>query len=232
MVHVVGHRGASGYCTENTLASFDHAIAQGVDAVECDIRPCATGELVVFHDDTLERLCARPEAVGELTFSDLRTVSLPGETSIPTLEEMLARIGGKVGVHIELKTQGVAQSLAPVLRRALADYGFQWPQLRVISFFHRELLLVKEVLPEAEIAPILAGNPVERARLAADMGAVAIHPALHFVDNAFVEDAHQRGLEVCTWTANTERDIRHAMSLGVDAICGNYPDRIRALVDA
>lgn len=222
---VIAHRGASGHVTENTMEAFDLALTLGADGIECDIRPCATGELVVFHDDTLERLAGRKDAVIDLTLAELRGVALPGGRRIPLLAEVLERFGAQTELHLEIKAQGVAAALAALLRRG------GWNRARVISFFHHELRALRALAPEIPVAPVFAANPLDRAAQAEALGAVAIHPCLHYLDAPLVADARARGLEVATWTADAPRDIAHALALGVDAICGNYPDRIRALLE-
>ena len=103
---VLAHRGASAQETENTLAAFRRAIALGADGVELDVQRCATGEVVVFHDDDLERLAGRPERVDRLSLSALREVRLAGGGEIPTLAEALAACGDAL-VNIEIKYDGV-----------------------------------------------------------------------------------------------------------------------------
>ncbi len=86
---VIGHRGASAREPENSLPAFRRAALDGADGVELDVLCCATGEVVVFHDDDLLRLAGRPYRVAGLPWAALREVRLSGGATIPTLEEAL-----------------------------------------------------------------------------------------------------------------------------------------------
>src|SRR6185437_17162904 len=100
---VLAHRGASALETENTVAAFRRARIDGADGVELDVLLCATGEVMVFHDDDLRRLGGRPEQIGALPYAALREVRLPGGAEIPTLEEALQAAGPDLLVNVELK---------------------------------------------------------------------------------------------------------------------------------
>src|SRR5688572_17470803 len=117
---VIAHRGASALCTENTTAAFQRAARDGADGVELDVLTCATGEVVVFHDDDLLRLARRPERVADLSLRQLRRVVLPGQTSIPTLEEAFEACGPDLLVNVELKSGGLLDGAVPGLVAGVA----------------------------------------------------------------------------------------------------------------
>ena len=106
---IIGHRGAKGHLAENTLPSISKAIELGVDGIEIDIFKCASGELVVFHDKTLEKLTNSTGYIEELVLDSIRRIEVLNGYSIPTLEEVLDLINGRVFLNIELK--GSALSL-------------------------------------------------------------------------------------------------------------------------
>ena len=106
---IIGHRGAKGHLAENTLPSISKAIELGVDGIEIDIFKCASGELVVFHDKTLEKLTNSTGYIEELVLDSIRRIEVLNGYSIPRLEEVLDLINGRVFLNIELK--GSALSL-------------------------------------------------------------------------------------------------------------------------
>ena len=114
---VLAHRGASVLETENTLVAFRRAMADGADGVELDVQRCATGEVVVFHDDDLKRLAGRPERIDQLSLAALRQVRLLPGGEIPTLAEALEACGPAGLVNIEIKHTG----LFPTGCRALVE---------------------------------------------------------------------------------------------------------------
>ena len=100
---VIGHRGASARAPENSVEAFARARADGADGVELDVLRCASGEVVVFHDDDLARLADRPERIDALPLAELRRVDLRGGARIPTLEEAFEACGPDLLVNVELK---------------------------------------------------------------------------------------------------------------------------------
>src|SRR6056300_1609007 len=100
---VFGHRGARGHIAENTLPSIDKALKLGVDGVEIDVFKCASGELVVFHDQTLEKLTNAKGYIEQLTLDSIQKIDVLNGFTIPTLEEVLDLINGRVFLNIELK---------------------------------------------------------------------------------------------------------------------------------
>ena len=99
---IIGHRGAKGHVVENTLESIEKAIALGVDGIEVDIFKCKSGELVVFHDKTLNRLTDAEGLIESLDLDSIRKIRILDKYKIPTLREVLDLIDGKVFLNIEL----------------------------------------------------------------------------------------------------------------------------------
>src|SRR5688572_32497034 len=117
---VLGHRGASALATENTLDAFRRARDDGADGVELDVMRCATGEVVVFHDDDLTRLAGRPGRIDHIAWSELAGVSLTRGGRIPLLDEVLEELPDLV-VNVELKAGRIWRGgrLAPAVARIL-----------------------------------------------------------------------------------------------------------------
>ena len=100
----IGHRGAKGHVAENTIASIKKAIELGADGIEIDVFRCLTGEIVLFHDKTLDNLSNGTGYIEEKSLSELKELNILGSKhSIPTLEEVIKSIGKEVFLNIELK---------------------------------------------------------------------------------------------------------------------------------
>ena len=100
----IGHRGAKGHVAENTVASIKKAIELGADGIEIDVFRCLSGEIVVFHDKTLDKLTNGSGYIEEKSLSELKELKVLGSKhSIPTLEEVIKSIGKGVILNIELK---------------------------------------------------------------------------------------------------------------------------------
>lgn len=217
----IGHRGAAGHAPENTLAAIRAGIALGVDFVEVDIRGTADSVLVALHDETVERTCNGRGRVDRLSLPDLRMLDAGNGERIPTIEEVLKETSGKTGVILELKVAGVGQQAVELTRRT----GFRGDVIYA-SFLHHELRHVRSVEPAASLLVLfgqLPHDPVGRA-----MEYEPSHVGLRHdtATRRLVEAFHRRHLLVFVYTANNPRDMRRVLSLGIDGVISNFPERI------
>jgi glycerophosphoryl diester phosphodiesterase len=233
---VMAHRGARGLAPENTLAAFRTAIDVGADAIELDVQPCATGELVVMHDHTLDRTTNGSGPVSEASFSALRALDAgswydaqyAGER-IPTPGEALDLARGRLKVNIEIKTEGPEDlGVERQLVEAISSRHMEGEVL-ISSFNPTALLRMKTLapaLPRALIYGSLQAFPLDLGTL----GLAALHPHHRLVHAAMVEMARSRGYAVNAWTVNEAGDMREMLALGLDAITTDHPERLRALL--
>lgn len=241
-MHYAGHRGASATQPENTLASFQSALAMGATAVELDVRRCKSGEMVVIHDGTVDRTSNGSGKVTDLTLGELKQLDFGNGEPIRTLDEVLAalkggtRDGQNPTVFIELKSPG-ARAVAASIRNAAerGDYGYD--ELPVIGFNPKQVAAVKLVNPKIEIGLSMAANRsgAEKAMLipaARAMRASAINPEHTMVTPELVDKAHAAGLKVNVWTVNEHADIKRMAEMGVDSIMSDHPDRVRLVASA
>ena len=229
---VLGHRGASALETENTLAAFRRARADGADGVELDARLAATGEVVVFHDDDLRRLAGQPDRVADLPLAALRRARLPRGETIPTLDEVLEELGPALLVNVELKVPAfglgprVAWSVAGVIaRHDAAD------RVLVSSFHPGALAAFRLAAPAVATGLLFAAAqalPLRRACLRRLLGPRALHPELALVSERRVRRWHREGRAVLVWTVNDPADARRMTALGVDGIITDDPGRARS----
>lgn len=235
------HRGASGDAPENTLRAFLLAEEQGADGIECDVRLCATGEVVVVHDEGLERLAGLPVPVRELPLAELRrrrilAASFPGaDEAIPTLEEAVLATGPSMRWNVELKVERhrEAEPLAAAVVAAIRRLGIE--ERVLLSSFHPHALLTARTL-----APHLAtaylwepDGPFGKRwhgfwqRLCAN---AAVHPHVRAATRGAVERWHRLGYAVNAWVANEEGEIRRLDEVGVDGIITDLPSFARRVL--
>ncbi|HMH70074.1 MAG TPA: glycerophosphodiester phosphodiesterase family protein [Candidatus Saccharimonadales bacterium] len=225
---IIGHRGACGHEPENTLASFKKALELGVDMIELDVYSLKDGELVVIHDDKVDRTTNGTGYVADFIFEELRSLDAGNGEKIPLLGEVLDLINGQVPVNIELKGVGTAGHVAKLINRYRTEK--RWPNdlFLVSSFNHVELAEFTRHMPAIKTGALIVGIPLTYAAFAQELGSVSVNLDAEFITREFVEDAHERNLEVFVFTVNDERDVRRLRDLGVDGIFSNFPDRARA----
>jgi glycerophosphoryl diester phosphodiesterase len=230
---VIAHRGASGTLPENTMPAFALAVDQRADMIEIDLHRTRDGALVVTHDEQLKGLGGRGE-IADATLADVQALDAGEGARIPTLDAVLDGFGARIPFNLELKRgtrceyPGLERAALEAVeaRGLLADTLFS-------SFYDPILEQLRALSPRARIALLLsrrlAGRSVERARA---LGAEAINPSLQLVSGQLVEAAHAADLAVYVYTVDAERDMRRLLALGVDGMFTNFPERLRALVEA
>ncbi len=234
---VLGHRGASAEAPENTLAAFRLALAQGAEGVELDVRLCATGEVVVVHDEDLGRVGGTPLRVADSPLADLRAVDVgafKGELyrgeRIPLLSEVLEALPEAL-VNVELKGRGgrglsLARAAAEVIRRAGAD-----GRVVVSSFDWRLLAAFRLAAPQVAAGLLLEESPAWRLYTPLAIRALrpaAIHPELALATDERVRRWAARGLAVIVWTVDEPSDAVRLARAGAAGLITNAPARVRA----
>jgi glycerophosphoryl diester phosphodiesterase len=233
------HRGASHTLPENTLAAFRLAEEEGADGVELDVMPCGSGEVVVFHDDDLERLGGRSERVRDVPLSLLRAVDLGAGERIPLLSEVLERLGPQTLINIELKSapdpllrlrdDGLSAKVAELMRTC------DVVQRAIVSSFDPLLLFrFKCMLPEAAIGLLFSAGqsrPLRSAWAEGLLAPAALHPESLLVDRDRVRKWQARGRRVHVWTVDAPAEVRYLAGLGVDGIITNCPAEARRTLD-
>ncbi|ACY15266.1 glycerophosphodiester phosphodiesterase [Haliangium ochraceum] len=243
---IFGHRGAehqvpgSGL-VENTLESFARAHARGADGVELDVHQCASGELVVFHDDDLQRLAGRPERVTATAWTVLRKVRLSqpggaaGDARISTLGEVLAALPASSVINVELKPTR-RHRVPALVREAVATIADSPASERVIvSSFDPVILAALRVrapqMPSGYLFHDEQQAAARRGWVGYALRTMALHPQASLVDAERMRRWRRRGLLVNTWTADEPGEIARLVRLGVDGIISNAPATVRAVLD-
>lgn len=217
----IGHRGAAGHAPENTLAAIRKGIDLGVDFVEIDVRSTADGVLVALHDETLNRTTNGKGRVDRLSLREVKRFNAGNGEQIPTLEEVLNMAAGRVGLMLELKVNGIGQNTV----KAVQEAGFKEPVIYA-SFLHDELAEVRSIDPEAALMVLFGRLP--RAPVARAMEYRPSHVGLRHdtVTRRLVDAFHEENLLVFVYTVDSPSDIQHVLSVGVDGVISNLPERI------
>lgn len=228
-ITIIGHRGACGHAPENTLASFTKALQIGVDIVELDVHLIKSGELVVIHDETVNRVSNGKGFVADKTLEEIKEYILEDGEKIPTLDEVCDLINRRCIINIELKGDATARPVAELIRNRVSEKGWSFEHFFVSSFNHHELFTFHQLLPQVQTGALLEGIPFLYAAFATDIGASHVVLHYHTVNEAFIQDAHNRGLQVFVYTVNDQEDMERLIGMGVDGIISNYPDKVKAV---
>lgn len=224
---IIGHRGAMGYETENTVASVQKALELGVDMIEIDVFRIKSGEIVVFHDERVERLTNGGGRIEEYLMFDLKKLLLDGGHQIPMLQEVLKAIDHRVPLNIELKGAGTAERVHYITNYYTEREGWQPEQFLISSFNWDELRDYRALDTNARIAVLTEEDPLEALEVARELGAEAINPAAASVTAENVQAMHEAGFRVNVWTVNEPEQYQKLKAMGVDAVFTDYPDRLR-----
>lgn len=223
-MQVIAHRGASGIAPENTITAFHLALDAGVDGIELDVQ-MVSGVAVVLHDRWLQKTTNGMGLTQDIDLAYLQSLDAGGGQCVPSLGDVLQFINGRCLVNIELKAPDCELAVLAEVEYALKALNFSAQQILISSFNHHSLLKIKRLAPELKIGALTANLPVSYAQFATDLQAWSVHCAIDFVNQAFVDDAHRRGLEVWVYTVNQVEDIDAMLKMGVDAIFTDYPSR-------
>lgn len=233
MTKIFAHRGASGYAPENTMPAFELAVEQGADGIELDVQMTRDGELVVIHDETINRTSNGDGWVKDYTLKELREISFDnGMTEyqgvqIPLLKEVLGYLQGKeTCVNIELKT-GIYwyPDIEEKTLELVAENGME-KRVLYSSFNHYSVQKIRALNPEAETAYLYSDVILDVEKYAARTHVDGIHPALYHIKMGdFAKKYQESGLKVRIWTVNEAEDLKKLMEEGWEAVITNYPDR-------
>jgi len=230
---VFAHRGASAHAPENTIPSFELALTQGDDAIELDAKLTSDGQIVVFHDATIDRTTEGTGRLAQKTLAELRSLDAGSffsdqfrGTKIPTLEEVFEAVGKKIFINVELTNYATPRdALVEKVCALVRKHGLE-KSVIFSSFFASNLRQAQRFLPD-----------VPRGLLALDgwMGAwarsfgfsfgnyAALHPYLTDVNAQQVSRVHQLKRRIHVWTVNKPEDVARLNSWGVDGIFTDDP---------
>lgn len=210
-MRLIAHRGFAAIYPENTRRAFEEAVAVA-DEVEVDVRRCASGELVVIHDETVDRVTDAEGAVADLALAELRDLDVLGTgEGVPTLAETLQVIPEPVGVTLDLKEEGTAAD-------ALEEVAAHHPQAVVSSFSRRVLADARDHDASVPRALITAEPAPESVAEALELDCEFVHAHVDVCTERFVGAAHRAGASVNAWTVDALSEAEELADLGVDGV--------------
>ncbi len=216
---IIAHRGASGYEYENSRAAFRRAVMLDADGVELDVHATRDGALVVHHDADLPGM----GPISQLALAGVRQARLRNGEPVPLLGEVLDLVGDR-DVWIEVKS--LAEEHDPKLFAAI-DRGPAPERYAVHSFDHRIVRRLGVSRPDLRRGVLLSAylaDPIEAMRA---VGATTLWQEWLQIDEDLVRRVHAADFTLIAWTVDEIGDLGRLARLGVDGLCGNYPDRIR-----
>jgi len=237
---IIAHRGASGYAPENTMSAFQTALTMGADAIEVDVQQTSDGNIIIIHDDTLDRTTNGTGKVAEKSYKELQSLDagswfnpkFSGER-IPLLRDFFELIHKKVHAIIEVK---YGSSVYPDIEKnviaLIQSYELMdsvivsSSRITVLQTFYSllpALKLGKVLTPREHWRSLFLLNPISTKQ---DLTAIIkeIHPHWSFIDAEFMEWARLAGMTVCPWTINTVMKAKAVVERGVQGVITNYPD--------
>jgi glycerophosphoryl diester phosphodiesterase len=217
---LIGHRGAAGLEPENTLRSFLRAAEFGVAAVELDVRACG-GQLVVLHDDRVDRTTNGKGALADFTLEALRALDAGQGERIPLLAEVFAALPHEIGINVELKDHGLAGPLLDFLA------GADDRAVLVSSFYHDELKALRRLRPDIRIAPLFQRQSRTMLAVAEAVDAWAVNINRQMTSRELIDEAHEAGLRVLVYTVNDAGEAERLRDWGVDGLFTDRPDLVR-----
>ena len=239
---LVAHRGSSAAAPENTLAAFGQALADGADAIELDVHLCKDHEVVVIHDERLERTTDGRGRVRDHSLRELKRLSAGAWFNrkfslerIPTLGEVLDLVGGKAGVNIEIKTEHFPHRTFEIVERCLEIVHRHKASQNVLisSFFRPYVRHAGDI--DRNVARGYLYHPLRDFRmsphaLAVAAGADAIICNKNSVRKKMVNGLHENRVLVGVYTINTRASLENMMAMNVDLVYSNKPEMIRAIL--
>ncbi|HSO24899.1 MAG TPA: glycerophosphodiester phosphodiesterase family protein [Chondromyces sp.] len=232
---VIAHRGFSAAAPENTLAAVRAAIETGADMVEVDVTMSADRQLVVIHDDTLDRTTDGRGAVSELTLAELQCLDagawfaprFAGER-LPTLEAVLAEAEGRILLNVEIKSEAVGRGIVDKVAAAIRAHRMT-DGVIVSSFAPAAIEQMGDAAPEIRTAVLFnpelhsGRDPVDIVR---GLGASAFNIKRSRLTRTMLRRCREAGIPVAVYTVNSPRRLRKVVGKGVHAVFTDHPERL------
>ena len=215
---VIGHRGAAGHAPENSLEAFEIAFACGVDAIEFDVK-YEHDELIVFHDDTVERMTGSTGSLDSFSREEFEKLRLRNSEPIPTLEQVWDIVPPSIGMNVELKGANTGRAVAEFVQTHSHRY-------LVSSFLVDELAKFKQFAANVPTALLTRVHDMNILGTAAELGVENIHVMDAVADPSYLLAMFNAGFTVYVFTVNDVARAIHLRELDVAAIFTDVPNEI------
>jgi glycerophosphoryl diester phosphodiesterase len=232
---IFGHRGASAHAPENTISAFKLAIEHGADAIELDAKLTSDGQVVVIHDQTVNRTTNAYGEVKKLLLSTIReldagsffSAKFAGEP-VPTLEDVFEAVGKDIFINIELTNYISPRDPLPDKVALLVQKHGLEERVMFSSFLNLNLIRIKKLLPQVPAA-VLANSgfkgSIARSIIGRRVSPEVIHPHFSDVSPYYMLQEKSTGRLVNVWTVNDPDEMMHLFALGVNGIITDDPKK-------
>ncbi len=222
----IGHRGAKGHEPENSLISFQKAIDLKVDGIELDVHLSSDGEIIVIHDETIDRTTNGKGFVNNLSLPELKMSQIENEYKIPTLTEVFDLVNQQCLVNIEIKGKGMMKPVVELIESYVENKNWKHDQFLISSFDWITLVDIHLLNPEIPLG-VLTEYDLELAfAFAKFINAKSVHAHYHLLSEKMTMQMQEEGFQVFAWTVNEPEDIQKIKSFNVNGIISDFPDRI------
>jgi glycerophosphoryl diester phosphodiesterase len=222
----IGHRGAKGYEPENTLIAFQKAIDLGCDGIELDVWLTIDDQVVVIHDEKIDRTTNGKGFVNQMKLSELKTFLIDDKHTIPTLDEVFELINNNIFINIELKSYETVEKVVELIEKYVQEKNKNYNNFIISSFDWNALQQVRFLNDKIQIGVLTATDLDLAFSFAKFIKAKTINPYFHLLNEENVAKMQEKGFEIHTWTVNEIEDIEKMKALKVDGIISDFPDRI------
>ena len=229
------HRGASEYAPENTFASFYLGWQMGANGIETDVQCTKDGVLVLYHDDTMQRLTGINKRISDFTYDELSKIDVGSHKGpqfagerIPSLEEFVHHFSGK-GLHLamELKQAGIEKEVVEILRPK-----WQLEHLIITSFLWDPLIEIRKLAPEIRIGFLCRSEDQDLLENMKKAGFYQYCPDGRIVSDEAIDRFRSAGFSIRPWGIRDENIMKRMITLGVDGMTVNFPDKLQSACNA
>lgn len=233
------HRGAGGYCPENTMASFKRAIELGCDAIETDVQMTKDGALILMHDEMVNRTTSGAGLIKDHSFEEIRKLDAGSWFSreyqgekVPTVEELLELASeNNIAINFEIKTEIIRyEGIEEKLIETINKYNMQ-DKVILSSFNHYSLKLCKEIDKNIKTGILYTANLYKPYDYAKTVDADAIHPYYYTITSEVVKEAKANGIMINPFTVDDINCMKYFVGIGIDGIITNYPDKLKKVIE-
>ncbi|TNF31377.1 MAG: hypothetical protein EP319_02330 [Deltaproteobacteria bacterium] len=214
---LLGHRGARFEKPENTMSGFLYALEFGMDGIECDVRKTQDQQIVIIHDETVDRTSNGSGKVSDLSLDELLQLDFGEGEKIQLLENVIPVICEKAILFIELKDDSVEEVVEIVSNSEFKD------KIVIKSFDHRQLKKISELDPTIELAALMVCTPSDPELIANSCGASTLSINLSYIDKELVDRAHQSDILICGWNCNDLEQMKNYKALKLDWVGTDTP---------
>lgn len=222
----IAHRGAKAYEPENTLQAFQKALDLNSDGIELDVHLSADGNVIVIHDETIDKMTNGKGAVNSFSLQELKSFSIAEKHQIPTLKEVFDLVNKKCFINIELKSAAALTKVVSLIDEYVSEKSWNYEHFIVSSFDWNALLEIHNLDSKIPIGVLTETDLNLALAFAETIKAKAIHPYYHLLNQENVQEMQEKGFLVLPWTVNIEEDIQKIKSYKVDGIITDLPDKI------